>query len=76
FLRWGLLPNNVPSIASTLAAEDVELHAALSRLRRAIESLESAPESYPAHPYLGVMNRNDWVRFHEVHAAHHLREIR
>lgn len=26
----------------------------------------------PAHPRLGTMTRDEWIRFHRLHCAHHL----
>ena len=42
------------------------------RLRRAIEHFKQSQGPYPAHPALGPLDREEWLRFHCMHAAHRL----
>ncbi len=32
----------------------------------------AAPGPFPAHPYIGAMNKNEWDEFNRRHCAHHL----
>ncbi len=76
FLRAGRLPRNVPTIESLVPPPNVMPADAIARLRRSIKLLGAASEPFPAHPFFGVMTKARWIRFHEVHAAHHLRSAK
>ena len=41
-------------------------------LARAIERFRSATGPFPAHPIIGPLSRDEWLRFHTMHAEHHL----
>jgi hypothetical protein len=41
-------------------------------LRAALARFAEHPGPLPAHPYLGPLTRDEWDRFHCLHAAHHL----
>ncbi len=58
-------PHLVPGSGLDGADEALALLAALTRF-------EAAEEPFVAHPYLGVLTKTQWHRFHCIHAAHHL----
>jgi Protein of unknown function (DUF1569) len=41
-------------------------------LREAIARFSVATGPFPAHPFIGPLTKDEWVRFHCLHAAHHL----
>jgi hypothetical protein len=71
----GRLPENVGTSQRVVATPDTTLEEALEHLVRAIADFETASELAPYHPVLGRMSRNDWRRFHLIHARHHLRRV-
>ncbi|MBX3394602.1 MAG: DUF1569 domain-containing protein [Phycisphaerae bacterium] len=75
FLGLGRLPRGVPAVSSIVPQSDVDLEASLDRLRSAIASMFVSDGPYRTHPFFGNMTKSGWVRFHEVHAAHHLKRI-
>lgn len=75
FLGIGRLPANVPANESILPQEDVALPASIARLRNAIKLMHEFAGPFRTHPFFGNMSLAGWVRFHEVHAAHHLRNV-
>lgn len=76
FLGVGRLPDNVPTIDSIVPPDEVDLIAAVQRMRDAIDAMLVAPEPFRVHPFFGRMPRKSWIRFHEVHAEHHLKCVR
>lgn len=42
------------------------------RLRATLAAFVAAPGPFGPHPLLGPFTRDDWLRFHCVHGAHHL----
>lgn len=53
-------------------AADVEDAAAAEALRAALARLAAHEGPFAAHPVMGPMSREEWLRFHARHAAHHL----
>ena len=41
-------------------------------LRKAVAHFTTSPGPFPPHPFLGPLSKEDWNRFHCMHAAHHL----
>jgi hypothetical protein len=41
-------------------------------LATAIERFRSATGPFPAHPIIGPLSHDEWLRFHTMHAEHHL----
>ena len=41
-------------------------------LRAALARFAWHADPFPDHPYLGRLTREEWIRFHCLHAAHHL----
>ena len=46
--------------------------AEVSKLSAAIDRFSSDTGPYAVHPMLGPLSREEWARFHCMHAAHHL----
>jgi len=50
----------------------LEIGETVEALRNAVERLAAHDGPFAAHPVLGPMSREEWLRFHARHAAHHL----
>lgn len=62
----------MPSPAIHPGPPEADPRAAASALRDAVSRFLDAPGPYPPHPMLGEMDREQWLRFHCIHCAHHL----
>jgi Protein of unknown function (DUF1569) len=51
---------------------DADLGTASEALRHALGRLVSHNAPFAAHPVLGPMTRDEWLRFHARHCCHHL----
>jgi len=73
FFRGNRFPEGktapVPALVPNAGLDDRE---EADTLRRAIDRFSAATGPFPAHPFLGPMTKDEWVRFHCIHAAHHL----
>jgi len=73
FFRGGRFPEGktapVPALLPSAGLDDRE---EADTLRHAIARFSVATGPFPAHPFLGPMTKDQWVRFHCIHAAHHL----
>lgn len=74
-LVTGWIPKGLPTTKAVTPPADVRLEDALVRLQRAISEIESWTADPPIHPFLGPMSRGRWIRFHLIHARHHLRTV-
>jgi hypothetical protein len=72
----GRLPRGVPTFAEIAPPAETDLEAALGHLERSLAEMGRFEGPLPQHPYLGRMSRAGWMRFHVIHARHHLRTIR
>lgn len=45
---------------------------AVERYKQTISRFEAAPPFRCRHPYLGMMDREQWRQFHLIHTSHHL----
>jgi hypothetical protein len=84
-LGMGWFPIRVKAPETALPPERPVRSATEAKLRGAAAGFEQlASEILPAratnlfvkHPVLGDLSLEEWMRFHVVHAAHHLRQIR
>ena len=71
-LRLGRIPPNVPTLKSLTAPAQTSMESALSHLTSSIESLVNSRGPLVDHPFLGPLSKQAWLRFHLVHARHHL----
>ncbi|QDV32182.1 DUF1569 domain-containing protein [Tautonia plasticadhaerens] len=62
----------MPSLALHPGPPEADPLAAASALRDAVSRFLDAPGPFPEHPMLGAMDREQWLRFHRIHCAHHL----
>ena len=55
----------------------VEFDCDVAELRGLVTRFPQIPESFkwPAHPYLGRMSHNEWMRLGYLHTDHHLRQF-
>jgi len=51
---------------------DANPHVAAESLRAALDRLYPYEGPFPTHPFLGPLNRDEWLQFHCIHCAHHL----
>jgi len=72
FFAAGVFPPGRPAPAGMLPKADLDAREEAERLRSAVEHFKQSEGPYPAHPALGPLERDDWLRFHCIHAAHHL----
>ena len=53
------------------------LNAQLLKAKKVLKEIETLPpESHYEHPYFGLLNLKDSLRFMEIHTQHHLKIIR
>jgi hypothetical protein len=73
FFRAGRFPRGAdvphPSLIPSVGSDPREQAAIL---RQALARFASASGPFPEHPYLGVLDKAEWARFHSIHCAHHL----
>ena len=73
-LRSGRFPDKAEiPVASMVPPDGLDAHAEAERLRTAIARLVSTDGPFPHHPKLGPLQKDEWLRFHCIHCAHHLR---
>jgi len=73
FFRGGRFPEGKTApIPALVPSEGLDDRAEADDLRHAIARFSAAAGPFPGHPFLGPMTKDEWVRFHCIHAAHHL----
>ncbi len=73
FFRSGKFPDGqTPPFSEMVPGADLDDRAQAEALRHGLVRFQSAAGPFHRHPVLGAMTRDDWVRFHCLHAAHHL----
>jgi hypothetical protein len=73
FFQQGRFPEGMEApIPVLLPRSDLDARSEAEALRGAIDRLVSASGLLPAHPRLGPLTKEEWVRFHCMHCAHHL----
>ncbi|MHC5538188.1 DUF1569 domain-containing protein [Singulisphaera rosea] len=73
-LRSGRFPEKAEiPVPSMVPPEGLDAHAEAEALRTAIARLVSSEGPFPPHPKLGPLQKEEWLRFHSIHCAHHLR---
>ena len=71
-LSTGRIMEGAPLPATYRPAVTLDASAAVAELRNAIERFGSSQSDCKPHPFLGLMSRQTWERFHCIHSAHHL----
>jgi hypothetical protein len=72
FFETGLAPEGIPTSAPVPAEEALDEREEAEGLRRAIAAYRAAPGPVVPHVLFGFLTRQEWDRFHCIHAAHHL----
>lgn len=74
FFRSGTFPDGVemPTEAIAPGPADADPKLAAEALREAIARFLDADGPFPIHPYLGPLDRDEWLAFHRIHCGHHL----
>ena len=72
FFESGLVPEGIPTSPQLVPVEGLDEREEAEGLRRAIAHYEASPGPVVPHRLFGFMTRQEWDRFHCIHAAHHL----
>ena len=72
FFESGVVPEGIPTSPRLLPAEALDEHEEAEGLRQAIAHYQGAPGPVVPHVLFGLLTREEWDRFHCIHAAHHL----
>lgn len=72
FFAAGVFPPGRQSPAPFIPPPALDAATEAQSLAESIKRFQAATGPYPAHPYLGQLDANQWHRFHAMHAAHHL----
>jgi hypothetical protein len=71
--RSGSFPARVPTpVAGLVPRVGLNDRAEAEALRDALARFHTARGPFPPHPFLGSMTKEEWIRFHCLHTAHHL----
>lgn len=71
-LDHGRLPEGIPMRDPKASPpEGLDAQAEIIALREAIGLFLGSPGPGPAHPRLGPLTKDEWIRFHCIHCAHH-----
>jgi len=76
--RDGFVPTGLGSPLKGTPVERIEgdEKAALEQLRKALDEFERFEGPFSTHPYLGKLNKKQWLLFHSLHLANHLGHAR
>jgi Protein of unknown function (DUF1569) len=73
FFRSGRFPEGMEAPIPVLQPQlGLDAATEAEALRVAIGRFASASGPFPAHPVLGPLTKEEWIRFHCLHCAHHL----
>ncbi len=72
FLSYAKFPDGVAAPEILGAPDAVDAGAAADDLVRRIDAFLASDGPFTGHPRLGPMARDEWIRFHLMHFAHHL----
>jgi hypothetical protein len=73
FLHHGKFPEGMAAPLRVLIPEpDLDARTEADSLRDVIARFAAFAGPFPAHPRLGALTRDEWIRFHCMHCAHHL----
>lgn len=71
--RDGFLPTGVVSpLKEPVERVEGDEKSALEGLCKALNEFEKFEGPFSTHPYLGKLNKKQWVRLHAMHLANHL----
>jgi Protein of unknown function (DUF1569) len=73
FFAQGKFPEGMEAPIPILVPEpDLNARTEADSLRGVLARFAAFDGALPAHPRLGAMTRDEWIRFHCIHCAHHL----
>jgi len=72
FFAAGRFPEGRQAPAPFVPKPNLDAAEEAHSLISAIERFQSATGPFPAHPVIGPLSRDEWLRFHTMHAEHHL----
>jgi hypothetical protein len=72
FFESGMVPEGIPTLPFLLPVEALEERDEAEGLRQAIAHYQASPGPVVPHILFGFLTREEWDRFHCLHAAHHL----
>src|SRR4051794_7123492 len=71
FFESGMVPEGIPTSPSLLPADALDEREEAEGLRQAIAHYRASPGPVVPHVLFGSLTREEWDRFHCLHAAHH-----
>lgn len=72
FLSYARFPDGVAAPAVLGSPEGGDAGAAAEEFSRRVDAFVTHEGPFASHPRLGPLSREEWVRFHLMHCAHHL----
>jgi hypothetical protein len=73
FFQQGKFPEGMEvPIPALIPQPDLDARTEADALRKVIARFAAFTRPLPAHPRLGPLTREEWIRFHCMHCAHHL----
>jgi hypothetical protein len=77
FFRHGRFPEGMEAPIPILVPQsELDANTEAELLRKVIIRFTLFTGPFPAHPRLGALTREEWIRFHCMHCAHHLGFVR
>jgi len=71
-LDTGVMPEGIKLPEKYLPKPDLDSRAEAEALRATIRLFVSHSGRLADHPLFGSMSRDEWIRYHAIHCAHHL----
>jgi Protein of unknown function (DUF1569) len=71
FFETGVVPEGIQTSPQLMPSESLNEREEVERLRQAIAHYKGSPGPVIPHILLGFLTRDEWDRFHCIHAAHH-----
>ncbi len=72
FFESEMFPEAIPTAPALLPPEALSAREEAEALRQAIALCVASPGPVSPHVLLGFLTKEEWNRFHCIHAAHHL----
>jgi hypothetical protein len=72
FLALDRFPDGRISPPRLVPGEGLDSYQEAASLADAVARFIAAEGRFPAHPRIGPLTKDEWVRFHCLHTAHHL----
>jgi hypothetical protein len=72
FFESGVVPEGMPASRRLLPGQALDDREEAEGLRQAIAHYKASPGPVVPHVLFGPLSRQEWDRFHCIHAAHHL----